>query len=106
MYRNDRKKEARALAATFQRYTCIMLDVVACVYILLILVAMPFYHQEGYTHIGTDKSVFFFKAGISVGKIAVPRLTVSSFCCPMPFRAIKAKPCGVLRAGIWAFTGR
>ncbi len=74
MYRNDRKKEARALAATFQRYTCIMLDVVACVYILLILVAMPFYHQEGYTHIGTDKSVFFFKAGISVGKIAVPLL--------------------------------
>lgn len=74
MHRNDRKKEARALAVTLQKYTRIMLDVVTCVYILLILVVMPFYHQEGYTHIGTDKSVFFFKVGINVGKIAVPLL--------------------------------
>lgn len=76
MYRNDRKKEARTAAVTLQKYTRIILDVVICIYILLILAALPFYHQEGYTHIGTDKSVFFFKASISTGKIAVPLLAL------------------------------
>lgn len=76
MYRDDRKKEARAAAVTLQKYTRIMLDVMCSIYILLIFVAMPFYHQEGYAHIGTDKSVFFFKAGIGVGKIAVPLLVL------------------------------
>ena len=76
MHGDDRKKKVRAAAAVLQKYTRVILDVVICVYILLILVAMPFYHQEGYAHIGTDKSVFFFKAGITAGKFAVPVLAL------------------------------
>lgn len=76
MHRDNRKKEARTAAVTLQKYTRILLDVVSCVYILLILVVMPFYHQEGYAHIGTDKSTFFFKAGIWMGRIAVPLLAL------------------------------
>lgn len=76
MHQDDRKKEARAAAVTLQKYTRIMLDAAVCVYILLILAVLPFYYQEGYSHIGTDKSVFFFKAGIWMGKIALPLLVV------------------------------
>lgn len=76
MHQDDRKKKVRAATVTLQKYTRVILDVVVCVYILLILVALPFYYQEGYSHIGTDKSVFFFKAGIRIGKIAVPLLAV------------------------------
>ncbi len=74
MRRDKRKQETEPVAVTLQRYTHIILNAVICIYMLLILVVMPFYNQEGYTHIGTDKSVFFFEAGIRTGKAAVPLL--------------------------------
>lgn len=74
MRRDKRKRGTESVAVTLQRYTQIILDVVICIYMLLILVVMPFYNQEGYTHIGTDKSVFFFKASIRAGMAAAPPL--------------------------------
>lgn len=76
MHRDGMKKGVRETAVTLQKYTGIMLDVVVCIYMLLILVVMPFYYQEGYAHIGTDKSVFFFKASLRMGRIAVPLLAL------------------------------
>lgn len=50
-----------------------VLDYVICVYMILMLAVFPFYYEEGYSHIGTDKSVFFCKAGAGAGKIlAIP----------------------------------
>ncbi|MCM1216695.1 MAG: hypothetical protein NC331_13505 [Lachnospiraceae bacterium] len=69
-----RKKETRAAVATLQKYIHIILDAVICLYMLLILVVMPFYSQEGYSHIGTDKSVFFFQVSVKIAKVAVPLL--------------------------------
>lgn len=34
-------------------------DVTISIYMLLILVVLPFYNEEGYAHIGTDKATFF-----------------------------------------------
>jgi len=74
MCEDKRIKKADTVAVTLQRYTHVILDGVICLYMLLILVAMPFYNQEGYAHIGTDKSAFFFKVSIRVGKAAAPLL--------------------------------
>ena len=74
MHRDKRKRGSEPVAVTLRRYIYIILDVVICIYMLLILGVMPFYNQEGYTHIGTDKSVFFFKTGIGAAKAAVPLL--------------------------------
>ena len=79
MCRDKGIKRAEAVAAMLQGYTRVILDAVICIYMLLILVVMPFYHQEGYAHIGTDKSEFFFKASIRVGKAAVPFLILYLF---------------------------
>lgn len=50
-----------------------ILDLIICVYIILILAIFPFYYEEGYSHIGTDKSVFFCRAGVETGKtLAIP----------------------------------
>lgn len=50
-----------------------LLDYIICVYLVLILAVFPFYNEEGYNHIGTDKSAFFCKAGVGIGMIlAVP----------------------------------
>ncbi|MBO5488251.1 MAG: hypothetical protein J5988_15220, partial [Eubacterium sp.] len=43
---------------------------------LLILVALPFYNEEGFTHIGTDKSMFFRACAVRCGWILVPVLCV------------------------------
>ncbi|MDE7045292.1 MAG: O-antigen ligase family protein [Acetatifactor sp.] len=74
MHRDKRKRGPEPVAVTLRRYTYMILDVVICIYMLLILVVMPFYNEEGYTHIGTDKSVFFFKVSIRTAKAAVPLL--------------------------------
>lgn len=74
MRQDKREKDIRTAVVTLQKYAHIVLDVVICVYMLLILVVMPFYNQEGYIHIGTDKSAFFFKVSAVVGKIAIPLL--------------------------------
>lgn len=68
------KRKRHTEAATLQKYTHILLDIVICIYILLILVVMPFYNEEGYAHIGTDKSVFFSRVSVGTGKIAMPLL--------------------------------
>lgn len=47
-----------------------ILDYIICVYLILMLAVFPFYHEEGYSHIGTDKSAFFCRVGMGVGRIA------------------------------------
>lgn len=74
MHQDKRKKNREA--AALQKYAHILLDIVICIYMLLILVVMPFYNEEGYAHIGTDKSVFFSRVSTGAGKIAVPLLII------------------------------
>lgn len=79
MGRKKGKKAVEPVAATLQTYTSILLDVAICAYILLILVVMPLYHQEGYTHIGTDKARFFADVSTGTAKIVLPLLALSLF---------------------------
>ena len=74
MRQNKRKRETESVAVTLQKGMQTLLDAVICVYILLILGVMPFYNQEGYTHIGTDKSTFFREVSKGSAKAAVPLL--------------------------------
>ena len=41
---------------------------------VLVLGGLPFYYQDGYTHIGSDKSYFFRTATAYVGKVFLPVL--------------------------------
>lgn len=46
------------------------------IYMLLILVVMPFYNEEGYSHIGTDKYTFLKNSSLYMGYILLPVLGV------------------------------
>lgn len=74
MRQNKRKRETESAAITLHKFTQILLDAVICIYILLILAVMPFYNQEGYAHIGTDKSTFFRKYSTGAARVAIPLL--------------------------------
>lgn len=68
------KEERRgSLWADLQRLTETILDYIICVYLILILAVFPFYNEEGYSHIGTDKAAFFCRVSVGLGKIlAIP----------------------------------
>lgn len=53
-----------------------LIDYAVCVYLILILAVMPFYNREGYSHIGTDKSVFFNSVSVYIGRVLVPVILV------------------------------
>ena len=74
MRQNVRKRETESAAFTLQKVMRTLLDAVICVYILLILGVMPFYYQEGYSHIGTDKSTFFREVSKGAARAAIPLL--------------------------------
>ncbi len=49
-----------------------VLDVIICFYMLMILVLMPFYFQEGFVHIGTDKSTFLRVCSRNTAMLLIP----------------------------------
>lgn len=57
-----------------------ILSVLVSICAILILVVMPFYFQEGYTHIGTDKSYFFRTGIVRMAKLLLPVLAVWLAC--------------------------
>lgn len=44
----------------------------SCIWLLLILVIMPFYNQQGYAHIGSDKSYLLRMSGKRMGMLLLP----------------------------------
>lgn len=50
------------------------------IWIALILVVMPLYFQEGYTHIGSDKSYLLRTCGVRLGRILLPLSAVWAVC--------------------------
>jgi hypothetical protein len=53
-----------------------LLDFLTCIYMLLILAVMPFYFQDGFSHIGSDKSYFFRNVTFRFGIVAYVFLAV------------------------------
>ena len=72
--RNQKKKESAWTTA--KNFTAYVLDGVICVLMLLIIVALPFYNENGYTYIGTDKAQFLQKTGICGLMFAAPLLAL------------------------------
>ncbi len=63
----------QSMLENLQKLLLQVLDYIICIYLVLLLAVFPFYNQEGYSHIGTDKAVFLCKSGVNVGKLlAVP----------------------------------
>lgn len=56
------------------------LKILTCIIIVLILAIMPFYFQEGYNHIGSDKSYFFRTGIVKLGKIMLPVFLLWLIC--------------------------
>ncbi len=61
---------------SFEKFCRTALEVLVSICAILILVVMPFYFQEGYSHIGTDKSYFFRSGILRMSKLILPVFAV------------------------------
>ena len=52
-------------------------DITISIYMLLILAVLPFYFEEGYAHIGTDKAMFFRGTILRIAWVVLPLLVVT-----------------------------
>lgn len=76
-YKGKKQKNVETVAESICNFFRYLLDLCICIYMLLILVIMPFYYEEGFSHIGTDKSTFFKKCITYGGKIALPLFLIA-----------------------------
>ncbi|MCM1185631.1 MAG: O-antigen ligase family protein [Lachnoclostridium sp.] len=70
------KRKRESIPKMLQGLLAEILDWIICIYMFLILAIMPFYHQEGYTHIGTDKSYFFRQCARKSAYLILPLLAL------------------------------
>ena len=72
----ENRKKSESWSETFLSLMQFFLDVIICIYMLLIIVVMPFYNEEGFKHIGTDKADFLHKTIVYIGYVLLPVLLV------------------------------
>lgn len=63
---------SESVLETIGKFFLNVLRILVWLSVILILAIMPFYFQEGYTHIGSDKSYFFRKASVVLGRLILP----------------------------------
>ena len=49
-----------------------LLDGMICIYMLLVIVVMPFYNEQGFAYIGSNKATFFRKISVTGAMFLVP----------------------------------
>lgn len=70
--KNKRKKEQIMSSAIAREFLESVLDILISMYILAVIVLMPLYNQEGFTHIGTDKFTFLKQCSIISAWFIIP----------------------------------
>lgn len=70
----DKQAKSESGWAIARRCCGYLLDGLISIYMLMIIVVMPFYNEEGFSHIGTDKAVFFRQASGYGVKLIAPVL--------------------------------
>lgn len=78
--KRSKTQSTEQIEVSVARYIRDILTLITTVYMLLIIVVMPFYNQEGYNHIGSDKSYFFRTCSSYTAKMLLPVLVCYLLC--------------------------
>ena len=77
--KRKRKKENSIWNAGTQFFGY-LLDGMICIYMLLVIVVMPFYNEQGFAYIGSNKAMFFRKISVMGTMFIVPTFGCESNC--------------------------
>lgn len=75
-----KKQQTESIPESIGFFLAWILRVFTSIVLILIIAVMPFYFQEGYTHIGSDKSYFFRSGAKMLGKLILPVLLLWMAC--------------------------
>ncbi len=53
-----------------------LLDGMICIYMLLVIVVMPFYNEQGFAYIGSNKATFFRKISVTAAMFLAPSIVL------------------------------
>ncbi|MBR1930212.1 MAG: O-antigen ligase family protein [Lachnospiraceae bacterium] len=102
-----KKEQTESIFTTGYRFFAQLVDYIICIYLLLIIVAMPFYYQreQGYKTIGTSKYLFFRWTIEHTGQLLLPVLVCLAFCGVVRIRKEKERSMAVcLKTWVASFT--
>lgn len=72
--KKTKKRRTESVWQTFHRFLGYMLEFLVWIYMLIILVVLPFYNEEGFMHIGTDKAMLFRAVIVRGSRVVLPLL--------------------------------
>lgn len=75
-----KKKQTESIPESVGGFLKWILGVLTSISIILIFAVMPFYFQEGFTHIGSDKSYFYRTNAIRLGWLILPVFALWLIC--------------------------
>ena len=75
-----KKQQTESISESIDRLLAGVLKVLVSIIIILVLAVMPFYFQEGFTHIGSDKSYFYRVGIVRMGWVILPVLVLWLIC--------------------------
>lgn len=67
----SRKRKAESPVITIRGWIRCLIDYFLCAYIIIVVAVLPFYFENGYSYIATEKSLFFRKVSVNMGRAAV-----------------------------------
>ena len=73
----EKKRKNNQTAEVVKEFLDYGWDIAISIYMLLILAVLPFYFEEGYAHIGTDKAMFFRGTILRIAWLVLPLLVVT-----------------------------
>ena len=78
-------RKAEPVAVTIQRGVCSVMDFLLSVYLVLMIGVMPFYFEDGYAHIATDKMTFCSRVSILLWRVMAPVFAIFLLCSLISF---------------------
>lgn len=74
----DKLSESKScrIAGRIKQFLAFITESLISIYLILILLVLPFYCEEGFIHIGTAKSVFFRQWSARMGRVIFPVLVL------------------------------
>lgn len=92
MKKNRENRNKNQIAEVLKEILEYAWDITISIYMMLILVVLPFYFEEGYAHIGTDKAMFFRGTILRFAWVVLPLLAVTLICKAVEvWQAVKAR---------------
>jgi len=77
----NKQNKKESAATSIKQYLAYLSDGMICIYMLLVIGVMPFYNEEGYARIGTNKAMFFRSISVNGAKFIITAVVLYLVFC-------------------------